>query len=417
MRAVFRVLWRLVLYVCFAVVLVGLLIIPIGEWVGYPVKPTLRTVTNVAFVPPGERPAGAVPDYTRLRALSFNPDTVAIRNVILVVGDGMGVQPLAAAHALTGQGFSPFHAMPITGLVQTTSASNLVTDSGAGATALATGFKTVNKRLGMTPDGVAVPSILEVLRDQGKAAGIVTTSYLVDATPGGFAAHVRHRDDYEGIAEDLIASGAQVLLGGDAGQFAADLLPKAEAAGYTVVRNEEAFGLVPDSARVLGLWDERDAIESFGPPLPELVPHALKRLSQEPEGFFLLVEQEQIDGAAHGNQIDMLVEAVDELEAALAQILAFAEQDGRTLVVVTADHDTGGLSIEEGAFDESTAEMRWNTFGHTGAWVPLFAAGPGAVAFTGLMDNTDVPRRLARVLDLTGFPVSLEMAEEVSGKR
>jgi alkaline phosphatase len=407
MTKLLRIAWRTALYCSLVVVVLGLLLIPLGQWLGFPVKPTVRTITEVAFTPPGPwSSADASPDE-RLRRLSLDrADTTEIRNVILFIGDGMGLAQIATTVDLAGPDASfVLPTMPVTGLVRTASASELVTDSGAGGTALATGVKTRNKRIAMTPDSVAMQSLLHMLRAQGKAVGVLTTSYLVDATPAAFTARVRHRDQYAAIARQMLEADAEVLMGGNGeGQFPEAQVAEAEARGYKVVRNAEALATVPDTARVLALWPEREGFETHGPPLPGLVRRALRQLSTNPDGFFLVVEQEQTDGGGHANRLDQVRSGVAELDAAVQEALAFAAADGQTLVLVTADHDTGGVSIVKGRYDEGTAEVRWNTFGHTGAWVPLFAAGPGAWAFTGTYENTAVPRRLAVRLGLEDFP-------------
>lgn len=402
---VLRYIWRGVLYLSFFILVAAAVAFLIGDQLGFAVKPTVQTIDKVPFsAPPLDVPA-ADTTYARLHPPAVTNPT-PIRNVIMIIGDGMGVGQLTAALDLAaGTGYRPvLPQMPVAGLVRTYTADNLVTDSGAGATAFATGYKTVNRRLSKTATGQSVRTLLEQMRDEGKATGIVTTSYLIDATPAAFAAHVDHRGETDAVTTQMLNAGITVLFGGDGGTFPENRLRDATRNGYTLVRSLEELAAVPDSVRVLGLWDEREGFESYGPPLPDLVPRALSQLDRDPDGFFLLIEQEQTDGAGHANRLDLMQEGVLEVDRALRTVLDFAAADGQTLVLVTADHDTGGIGIVQGYYQNGEAEIRWNTFSHTSDWVPLLAAGPGAAAFTGVMDNTDIPRRLATLMGWANFP-------------
>jgi alkaline phosphatase len=376
-------------------------------------------VETAALPPPAFeslRPDTAVTRYERLHRTSFNVDEDSIRNVILFIGDGLGMTQLSTALALNhGAGSqTALTLMPVTGVARTFSSNNLVTDSGAGATALATGFKTINKGISMTPERIVVKTLLEALRGEEKRVGLITTSYLVDATPAAFTAHVPHRDDYKAIAEQMITVGADLLVGGDGDTFPPESVAAAEAQGYAVVRSPQALAALPDGTPTLALWSEReDAISTYGPPLQGLVRRAIDHLRPHPQGFLLIVEQEQTDVAGHSNRLDLLTRGVAELEEAVEVALDFAEAEGGTLVLVTADHDSGGINVVEAPFAEQEAEVRWTTFRHTAQWVPVFAAGPGALAYTGVLDNTEVPRILARQMNLTDFPTRIsETVEE-----
>jgi alkaline phosphatase len=417
---------------CTLIVVLAGLVYVVGQVMGIPVRITYQTVAS-AELPEDQQPAPALPaDSAALpigggvlptgssaafgsvadsnAAATRAEAAPAVQNVVLFVGDGMGLSMLATVDALARRRLA-MSRMPVTGLVRTNSRSGPISDSGAGGTAFATGFKTTNATIGMTPDGQARRTILEAAaRRDAFATGVVTTSYLTDATPAAFLAHVRDRDLYDPIARQMIASRADVLLGG--GQptvFTDSLRHAARQRGFAVGDSLEGFlgaGARGDStARWLGLFPERAGRfdKMHGPPLPEVTAAALQKLRQRGERFFLLVEQEGTDAAGHINRLPNTRQDLRELDRAVAQVLRFAARPatGRTLVLVAADHDTGGLAITDTEGGQATA--RWNTFGHTATWTPLLAYGPGAWRFTGVMPNTALPRRLARLLELEGF--------------
>ncbi|MDP9363554.1 MAG: alkaline phosphatase [Chloroflexota bacterium] len=384
------------------------------------------------------------------------------RNVILLVGDGMG-----QAHRLGGQllaagrnGRLAMDRLPVAGLMGTTSAdpAHFVTDSAAAATALATGVKTSNGAIAIDLDGRPLPTILELAKRAGKATGLVTTCQVTDATPAAFAAHVPHRSDQSEVARQYLeATGVDVVLGGGAaywspvgapspfpaepGEFrersqgtAGDLLGRARDLGYAVAHTADDLRAVTRDAgsrhsalgtRLLGLFANQELFrqrsegqgDSYDPPVSvaELTEAAIALLARNPDGFFLLVEESAIDRMAHRNNAPLTLKGVLELDRAVEAALAFAARDPETLVIVTADHECGGLAIagsddppypyepgdglldtvlagEDGPFpiagEEHGFVMGWATTGHTGAAVPVTAAGPGAERLTGAYENT-----------------------------
>jgi len=177
----------------------------------------------------------------------------------------------------------------------------------------------------------------------------------------------------------------------------------AQSAGKTVVRSGE--DLRASSGPVVALFPPRPGfVYAHGPPLTDTADYALGVLNNNPSGFFLLLECEETDEGAHVNDLDRVVAGMAELDLATRRVLEFARTNGDTLVIVTADHDTGGVAILDGPFDEATATVGWVSDNHIGSWVPLFAFGPGAARFSGVMDNTDIGLRIADLLGLDGFP-------------
>jgi len=338
-----------------------------------------------------------------------------VKNVILLIGDGMSVATLSAARYRGAgiQGRLHMDRMPVAGFVQTCSADRLITDSAAASTALASGFKTNNGVIGRTPQQENVVTIMEAAQARGLSAGLVATSAITHATPAGFAAHAYARSDQSEIALWLLKNRIDVLLGGGMAFFSPDkgkrtdkrnLLQEAADAGYEVLTQREQL-LQSSSPRLLGLFaDDGMTTHDPEPTLAEMTGRALAALNKNSKGFVLMVEGSQIDWANHRNDLDDAIEQTLAFDLAVREALDFAQNNGSTLVVVTADHETGGLALVGGAPDASTLEAAWTTKGHTASTVPLYAYGPGALHFSGFHDNTELPVLMARLLKIENFP-------------
>lgn len=345
------------------------------------------------------------------------PDTT-IRNVILFIGDGMGVNQITVARTML---FGPngrlhLERLPVTGLVSTHTVDELVTKSDAGGTALASGVKTRNGMIGMTPDSVKWLTIMEAARDLGMSTGLITSSIITDATPAAFAAHVPKRDQHEDIAVQLLDNRIDVLLAGYKGYFIPksqegsartdelDLIARAKNEGYAFVETKEEFAAA-QSDRLLGLFQSASYFtDNAEPSLAELTEKAVKTLNRNPHGFFLMVEQENIDEGSHENELEYTVDQLKLFDNAVKAGIDFALEDKRTLVLVLADHETGGLQIDGGSITNNTIRVVWTTTSHTGQPISLFGLGPHALRFTGLHDNTEVPKILAALLGIGSFP-------------
>lgn len=350
-----------------------------------------------------------------------------VRNVILFIGDGLGVGSMATgsllAHGPSG-GLSIERA-PHTALVRTTALDRLVTDSGAGGTALATGFKANYKSIATLPDGRRVRSWFDAAAARGMAAGVITTSGLFDATPASFVSHAPHRDRYGLILEGMVRSEATLLVGGDwylerdaehdrdKAQALASLA-KAQESGWSVVRNTDDL-LSATGDRILALLPERShQPDAYGPLLHQSTKWAIERLSADADGFALLVESEVTDEAAHDLDLETLLEGIRELDAAVAVALKFAAGRDDTLVLVTADHDTGGVGVTDSR--DGSARVRWLIDEHTAQWVPLFAFGSGSGRFRGVLENIEVAGLIADSLALEGFPAYLDKSNASDSK-
>jgi alkaline phosphatase len=340
------------------------------------------------------------------------------KNVILLIGDGMGNSTNSAARIRKGGVTGTLHMdrMPVAGFVRTSAANALITDSAAAATAMATGFKTKNGMVGVNPDGKNALSILEAAMSKGLAAGLVATSSLTHATPAAFGSHVASRRGEFAIAEGFLVNKIDILLGGGRGYFLPksreggrrtderDLLQEAQTSDYTLCRTKEELAAAP-RGKILGLFaDVHMTTTAPEPSLAEMTSAAIDRLNDRTAGFFLMVEGSQIDWGAHDHDLEITIKQTLDFDEAVAAALAFAEKDGRTLIVVTSDHETGGLVINGGMMDGTKIAVAWASGGHNGATVPLFAFGPGAESLAGFRDNTDIPKAFARLLGILDFP-------------
>lgn len=339
------------------------------------------------------------------------------RNVVLFVGDGMGFGHLSAASSLLHGpgGLMELAKTPHVGLMRTWAANDLTTDSAASATALATGFKTDRKMVGMLPDGRVAWNLFEAARVRGLATGMITTTGLADATPACFTAHAAHRDTYHEILEQMLDSRTDLMLGGDWTkkrkarrnprymEMVQEIERLGQERGYAVTRDPAA---VPSAELpVLGLFPPREETPAdHGPELAISTRRALELLAADPDGFVLVVENETTDELAHDNHIERTLHGMRELDAAVAVALEFARGRDDTLVLVTADHDTGTLALVDGVYEDGRATVRWASGEHSSQWVPFFAFGPGAELFGGILDNTWVPQWLSRLLDLQPLP-------------
>jgi alkaline phosphatase len=350
----------------------------------------------------------------------FMPDT-QVRNVILYIGDGMGMSQIRATSIRTkgANGRLEIEKMPVLGLTTTQSSDQLITDSGAGATALATGYKTRNGMISVTPDSIPVKTILETVRDKGLSTGLVATSTITHATPACFAAHWPDRADQDIIAAQMLDSKVNVILGGGREYFIPkaiegskrsddiNLIAKAKNMGYEFV---DSFSKLKNSNQnyLLGLF-ELGALprNSQEPSLVDLTAKAIEILQRNEKGFFLMVEGSQIDWGGHDNELEYLINEVLQFDAAVKSGIDYALKDKHTLILVTADHETGGMHVKQGPIEGKDIEVTWLGGGHTGEPVPIFAFGPFAHRFTGLIDNTDVPKILADIWYIKDFPRKL----------
>jgi alkaline phosphatase len=329
------------------------------------------------------------------------------KNIILLIGDGMGLAQISAGYYANDQKIN-LEKFPVTGLVMTHSSSHLITDSAAGATAYACGCKTYNGAIGMNTKKKRCLTLLEAAEQHGLATGMVVTCSVTHATPAAFIAHVESRSASEDIARFFLETDIDLLIGGGLKFFndrktdTRNLYHELTQKGYSVSSFTEKklteLTFLPTQPLVwFGAQEEPTTVAEGRDWLPfaaEMAPVFLRQRSAK--GFFMMLEGSQIDWACHANEGPRAVQEILDFNSAIGKILEFAQADGETLVIVTADHETGGLALEQGASPDSL-DLAFNTKEHTAVFVPVFAYGPGSEMFSGIMDNTSIYEKM-RVL-------------------
>lgn len=331
------------------------------------------------------------------------------RNVILLIGDGMGVSQLSTAY-FYGEGEPAFSRFPVVGLIKTSSAKQKITDSAAGATAFACGQKTYNGAIGVDVDTSAIPSLVDYFEKKGARTGVVATSSVTHATPASFYAHAASRNYNTEIAHDLLDSHLDFICGGGSKYFDADLISDLEAKGWVISNNLGEPSTENNKTR-FGYLLAEDGLprmsDGRGDYLTRATMMAIEFLKGGDRGFFLMTEASQIDWGGHANDGDYIVQEVLDFDQCLAAVLDFAERDGNTLVIVTADHETGGFTLagkeKKVPFmgsqrDYDDFELSFSTGGHSAALVPVLAYGPGAQEFAGIYENTEIYHKILRLV-------------------
>jgi len=401
-------------------------------------------------------------------------------NIIYLVGDGMSFNQLFLASILEGKVLTTMK-LPYTAIQTTYSSDSWVTDSAPAGTALFGGYKTLNKAIGVLPNETPMPSIFEIAKRTGYNIGLVVTCRVTHATPASVYGHVANRDDEVTLAKQLAESQTvDVIFGGGWDMFVPtaqggkrtdglNLIELMKSKGYYYITTVEQLSTV-QSSKVLGLFakghlDPFSSRPSSQPTLDVMTKKAIELLSKDGKPFMLMVEGSQIDWESHSNDFYGVWKEVVEFDNAVKVALEFAAKDGNTIVIVTGDHETGGLSLSKGGYTINVEQARkargttqmflsqynisdkekfvaglkewygisvtdteyeklkkipssnlrrelarfvsekvgfgWTTFDHTAAPVPIYAFGPGAEYFTGYMDNTDIPKILMRLTKLS----------------
>lgn len=326
-----------------------------------------------------------------------------VRNVILMIGDGMGLPHVNAAMTVAGVPLNIQRA-EVTGLQTSHSADNYVTDSAAAGTALSTGKKTNNGMIGVDPHENRLKTILEIAEENCLATGLVATSSITHATPAAFIAHQASRSSYEDIARDFLRTDIDVFIGGGYDHFAKradglNLIDSLTAKGYEVITSAEALknSVFPMKLAALLYPDQPPyRLQGRGDMLYDATRKAIDILNRNRKGFFLMIEGSQIDWAAHANEAETTIDETLDFDRAVGAAIDFAKADGNTLVVITADHETGGVTILGGDIKSKQVQLNFSTTSHSAVMIPVYAYGPGAENFTGIYDNTDVPKKILK---------------------
>ncbi|WP_297101000.1 alkaline phosphatase [uncultured Draconibacterium sp.] len=325
------------------------------------------------------------------------------KNIIFLIGDGMGVSQVFSG-ITANQGHLFIENCRHIGFSKTQSADNYITDSAAGGTALACGVKTYNGAIGVDADTAKVKSILEEAVDKGLATGLVSTSAITHATPASFIAHQPSRNMYEDIAADFLDTDIDVFIGGGNDHFTKrkdgrNLANELKEKGYTVETDINKIAKVK-SGKLAGLTAgvHTGRTAERGDMLPVATKTALDILDNNDKGFFLMVEGSQIDWGGHASSTVYIVEDMLDFDQTIGKALEFAAKDGETLVLVTADHETGGMALTGGDMSTGKVKADYPTTGHSAVMVPVFAYGPGAEEFMGIMENTDIHDKMKKLL-------------------
>lgn len=365
-----------------------------------------------------------------------------VKNIIYLIGDGMGFGAVSSL-LLSEDSVTGFEQAPVIGLSETCSANNYVTDSPAGGTALACGIRTKNGYLGVDPEGKPLTSILRKAQAMGKRSGIVVNTVLTEATPAAFYAGVTSRSMSFDIAKQFTESGVDVAIGAGLEPFikrpdSLDLTATLINKGYDVhldwktvlnTTSNKFVGILPMgdvhrrnesgnttagaadgaevclAAKLASSSEENGDTTRLSEPtvyLEKATAKALEVLSNDNrQGFFLMIESAIIDGYGHNNDSEGMIEEMKEFDNTLRQLVAYVNQHPETLLVVTADHETGGTGVSYKSYEVGSTtpvQLSFSTKGHTGTVVPVFAYGAGAEAFAGIMKNTDLPKKMEELM-------------------
>ncbi|MEH6681328.1 MAG: alkaline phosphatase [Sediminicola sp.] len=319
-----------------------------------------------------------------------------VRNVVLMIGDGNGLTQISAA-VLANKGALTLTQLKSMGLAKTQSADDFTTDSAAAGTALSTGVKTNNRAIGTDTALRSIPNSMERLKEWNFRTGCITTDEITGATPSAFYAHRIDRSETSGIAEDLLKSELDLFMGGGSSQFVATALEdrfnifhSLDAA--TAANEEERVGVFFATGGVPSVLDGRGNL------LAEATKWGLQFLGSKKDPFFLMVEAAQIDSFGHANNTAGVIAETIDFDRAIAEAIAFADKDGETLVIITADHETGGFSIPSGDSSSATVEGAFFSDDHTAVMVPVFAYGPQSDKFMGVYENTAIFQKIMECL-------------------
>lgn len=331
--------------------------------------------------------------------------TKKAKNIILLIGDGMGLAQIQAGLS-ANFGQSNIINIKHIGLSRTEASNSDFTDSAAGATAMATGSKTNNRYISVDSNGRPLKAIPDLLAPYGIVTGIISNGDITDATPAAFYAHQNERSMTQEIAADLLSSHVNVLVGAKRRSFSDNkntrLMEQLVGKGYTYQKDLKSF-VASNATKQLVLLDDsvtRRKLDGRGEMLKTSFLKTIELLSKNKKGFFIMAEGAQIDHGGHANDLPFAVTEQHDFDRLVGEALRFADQDGETLVIVTADHETGGLSLLDASYKKGTVRGNFSTDDHTNIMVPVFAYGPGSADFIGVYPNTNIFSKIIRAYQL-----------------
>jgi alkaline phosphatase len=325
------------------------------------------------------------------------------KNIILLIGDGMGTSQVFAGIAASKLPLNIERSQYI-GFHKNQPTNSFITDSAAGATAFATGEKTYNGAIGVDKDKKSLTTILEIAEQKGLATGLVATCDITDATPSSFIAHQPARAMMDEIAVDFLKTDIDVFIGGGRKHFAQrkdgkNLIEELRVKNYQIANSIEEVGKFT-SGKVAGLLADGNPVkisEGRGDQLLISTQTALNILKQNKKGFFIMIEGSQIDWGGHANDTQYIVNEMLDFDKTIGAAFDFADKDGNTLVIITADHETGGFSIN--GLKDGMVEGKFTTGGHTGVMIPVYAYGKGAEQFSGIYFNNDIFHKMLKAFN------------------
>ncbi len=325
------------------------------------------------------------------------------KNIILMIGDGMGLTQLYSGYTSNQGKLNIFNLKDI-GFSVTTSTDSYITDSAAGATAMATGSKTKNRHIGVDSLGKPLLTISEKLKKKGFKTAIISAGDITDATPAAFYAHKPERSLNEAIANDFISSGNDILIGGGSYAFknrkdGKNLIANLTQLGYTVSTSFSSIDTIQNKKFVIlddaAVVSKKDGRADF---LTKSLVKSIATFQKQPAPFFIMAEGAQIDYGGHNNDMAYVVREVLDFDQAVGEAMKFIDQNGETLLIITADHETGGLTLLDGNISKGYVHGNFSTNDHTAVMVPVFSYGPGSENFKGVYQNTEINRMIAELL-------------------
>ncbi|QMW04546.1 alkaline phosphatase [Spirosoma foliorum] len=327
-----------------------------------------------------------------------NDSRSRVKNVILLIGDGMGLAQIYAGLTANRGDLNLAKLLNI-GFSKTSAADTYITDSAAGATAMATGQKTNNRAIGVDSLGKPVPAIPSLIKKWNMVSGLISAGPITDATPAAFYAHQPDRMFEREIASDFLRNPVQILIGGGYRYFKEqNVLDTLHQQGYQIGTKfdqleslKHPFVLLDDSSVVAINKGRKDFLQrSLQKTLHDLEPNKA--------GFFIMAEGAQIDYGGHANEMRYVVEEMLDFDRTIGDAIRFADSNGETLVIITADHETGGLSLLDGDLKRGYVDGNFSTNDHSGIMVPVFAYGPHSLDFRGVYENTEIQRKIMAIL-------------------
>lgn len=328
---------------------------------------------------------------------SQNEQSGKVKNVILLIGDGMGLAQIYSGYTANFGQLNLFQLLNI-GFSKTTSSNSYITDSAAGATAMASGKKTNNRYIGVDATGVRLPAIPDLIAPLNMTSGLISSGDITDATPAAFYGHVKERSLSKEIAHDFLTSPVSLMIGAGGKHFTT-ISEQLQQKGYRYATQLSALDTIKGN-KYLVLADSASLTiqKGRGDFLQRSLKKSLQTLTPNKGGFFLMLESAQIDWGGHGNSVPYLTTEMLDFDKTIGDAIRFADSNGETLVIVTADHETGGLSLLDGNISKGYVDGAFSTTDHSGILVPVFAYGPRSANFRGVYENTAIFEKIMQVI-------------------